>query len=98
MDIKHIAVAFVDAINSRDTEALAQLMEKTCGLDIQHIAKDLDFKISIERIVVDGDTVLMIGTAHGTCNAIPTIWKAEIQVGKIVDWTSYSSSQLTCLN
>ena len=98
MDIKHVAVAFVDAINNRDTEALTQLMETSCGLDIQHIAKDLNYKINIERIIVDGSTVLLIGTAHGTCNVIPTIWKAEIHNRKVVAWTSYSSGGITCLN
>lgn len=98
MDSKHVAIAFVDAINSRDRQALAQLMANSCGLDIHHIESLLDYKIAIERIIIDGDTVVLIGTAQGTCNAIPSIWKAKIQNGKIVDWTSYSSGQITCLN
>lgn len=98
MDIKHIAIAFVDAINNRDIDALNHLMERSCGFDIQHIAKALNFKITVERIIVDGDTVLLIGTAQGSCNLIPCIWKAEIHNGRVADWCNYSCGGITCLN
>ncbi|MFC1563927.1 nuclear transport factor 2 family protein [candidate division KSB1 bacterium] len=61
-----------------------------------------DYRITIEDIMIDGDTGLMTGRASGTYNAggklldenhwvIPAAWKAAVKNEKIQVWQLYAN-------
>jgi ketosteroid isomerase-like protein len=53
-----------------------------------------DYQIRIERFVIDGQFVAMIGSTSAkpnseSCSAIPTVWTAEIAVNRVSSWQVY---------
>lgn len=98
MDTKFIATAFVDAINTRDKDALAQLMVNPCLADNQHHSPLPDYHIHVERIIPDCNTVILIGQAMGYHGSVPAIWIAQICGQRIMDWQAYFDGQLGCSN
>jgi stress response protein SCP2 len=88
MDIrKLVAVAFVDAVNTQDFEAMQTLFVGVCPN--KGIERLTEFRISVERILVDGDLVVMIGEARKDEERIPATWTAQIFGCKVVDWQVY---------
>jgi ketosteroid isomerase-like protein len=56
-----------------------------------------DYQIRIERIVVDGQFVVLIGSTRAKadseqCSAIPTVWTAEIEDNRVSSWRVYAES------
>jgi ketosteroid isomerase-like protein len=53
-----------------------------------------DYQIRIERFVIDGQFVVLIGNTRAKadsehCSAIPTVWTAEIEGNRISSWQVY---------
>jgi hypothetical protein len=84
---KLIAVAFVDAVNSQDLEAMQTLFVGVCpSKAIEYLT---EYRIQIERIIIDGDLVVMMGEARKEDERIPATWTAQIFGCKVVDWQVY---------
>lgn len=98
MDIKFVAIAFVDAINTRDKQALAQLMVTPCLLDNHHAAPLPDYRIKVERIITDCDTVVLTGQAISCYGSVPAVWIAQICGRHITEWQAYFDGHLACNN
>ena len=93
---KLIAVAFVDAINSQDIEALQTLFAAPCLLQKEHSL--LDYQIQVERIMLDNDLVVLIGEAYNKEVRIPATWTAQICGSHVLDWQVYLSETPTSEN
>ena len=56
-----------------------------------------DYQIRIDRFVVDGQFVVMIGSTSAKpnsehCSAIPTVWTAEIEGNRVHAWRVYMNT------
>lgn len=86
---KMIAVAFVDAVNSQDLEAMQSLFVGVCPS--RAINELIEYRIQVERIILDGDLVVLLGEARKEDERIPATWTAQIFGCKVVDWQVYYS-------
>ena len=55
------------------------------------------YRIEVERIIVDGNFVVMIGTANGMtpaneCWSMPSVWTAKIEGSRVSEWRVYADS------
>lgn len=115
---KHIAISFVDAINTQDMPAINKLMgDKHIFVDTRgnfyegcsqlkrawrEFFQSLpDYKIYVEQIIENDDTVVLIGTASGSYSAcpeenerwhLPTIWTAKVDGCAINEWRMYADN------
>jgi ketosteroid isomerase-like protein len=56
-----------------------------------------NYRIEVERIIVDCNFVVLIGTANGTtptneCWSMPSVWTAQIEGSRISEWRVYADS------
>lgn len=96
------------ALLMSDTHVLVDTQGKRLqGCDILRAAwRDFfvwfpDYHIEIERIVVDGDFVVLIGSASGTYSdnsrwSIPTVWTAQICGCRVSEWRVYADGAPVC--
>lgn len=88
MNIKTlIAIAFVDAVNTQDLTAMQKLFVGVCPS--RAIESLVEYRIQVERIILDGDLVVMLGEALKENERIPATWTAQIFGCKVVDWQVY---------
>lgn len=97
MEAKFVAIAFVDAINTRDRNALAKLIVAPSLADNHHSFLP-DYHIQVERIITDCDTVILIGQAIGCYGSVPAVWIAQLHGQRIMTWQPYFDGQLVCNN
>ncbi|MEO1288468.1 MAG: hypothetical protein AAFV93_11930 [Chloroflexota bacterium] len=98
MEAKFIVTAFVDAINTRDVEALAHLMVTPCLANNQLMPVVPNYRIQVERIICDCTRVILIGIACNQHETVPAVWVAELCGQRIMDWQVYFNRNLTCAN
>jgi ketosteroid isomerase-like protein len=115
------ALEFVRRINAHDVSGLVRMMtadhifvdslgKKFKRPSIEdgwrrYFAMVPDYEVSVERSIVEGDTVVLIGRAAGTYvpergNAsrgnrweTPAVWVARIKGGKVSKWQIYADNE-----
>ena len=98
MEAKFIVSAFVDAINTRDGEALSKLMVTPCLADNQYASPFPDYRIQVENIICDCQRVVLIGQAISCHGTVPAVWIAQLCGQRIMDWQAYFDGQSSCAN
>jgi limonene-1,2-epoxide hydrolase len=98
MEAKFIVTAFVDAINTRDIEALGKLMPTDTLMQNQPVSPLLDYRIHVERIISDCQSVVLVGNAISCHGTVPAVWIAQLCGQRIMDWQVYFDGQITCTN
>ncbi|MFZ5786004.1 MAG: nuclear transport factor 2 family protein [Acidobacteriota bacterium] len=119
--VEGIVLAFVDAINRRDVEAIAGMLcddhlfidsggaEHRGREQMRHgwaayLAMVPDYAIAVERTLVSGDTVVILGTASGTYApdgalleanrwSTPAAWRAEVRCGRVAVWQVFADNE-----
>lgn len=98
MEAKFIVSAFVDAINTRDSEAFKQLMVTPCLADKQYPSPFPDYRIQVENIICDCERVVLIGQAISYHGTVPAVWIAQLCGQQIMHWQAYFDGQISCAN
>lgn len=98
METKYIVTAFVDAINTRDIEALGKLMVMPCLADNHYASPFPDYHIHVENIICDCQRVVLIGQAKSCYGTVPAVWVAELCGQQITNWQAYFDGQSSCVN
>jgi|GEM_PF-6450866 len=98
MEAKFIVSAFVDAINTRDINALQQLMVTPCLAENDAKSPLPEYRIQVDRIICDCHNVVLIGQAISCYGTVPAVWIAELCGQRIVDWQAYFDGQISCAN
>jgi len=121
MTVSQTAQEFVRAINAHDNARIIALMSAgfvfidSLGNRATRPAIDAgwqhyfdmvpDYWIRVDRLVTDGNTVILLGTAGGTYVPkggkmtpgnkweTPAAWRALIQDGKVTEWQVYSDNE-----
>ena len=121
MTASQTAQEFVRAINAHDTARIVALMSAgfvfmdSLGNKAARPAIDAgwqhyfdmvpDYWIRVDRLVTEGNTVILLGTAGGTYVPkggkmtpenkweTPAAWRALIQDGRISEWQIYSDNE-----
>ncbi len=97
MEAKYIVIAFVDAINSKDKNAVRQLMI-TDALADQYQPILPNYTIQVEHIICDCHRVVLTGQAPSCYESVPAVWVAQLCGQRIMDWQVYFSGTSTCAN
>ena len=98
MEAKFIVTAFVDAINTRDVEAICKLMVTHCLADNQFASPFPEYRIQVENIICDCERVVLIGQAISCYGTVPAVWVAQLCGQRILDWQAYFDGQISCTN
>lgn len=98
MESKFIVSAFVDAINTRDVEAIRKLMLTSSLVDAQYESLLPDYRIQVENIICDCQRVVLIGQAISCHGTVPAVWIAQLCGQGIMDWQAYFDGQISCTN
>ena len=98
MEAKFIVSAFVDAINTRDSEALSKLMVTACLANNQYASPFPEYCIQVENIICDCQRVVLIGQAISCHGTVPAVWVAELCGQRIMNWQAYFDGQSSCVN
>ena len=52
--------------------------------------------ISIDRIIEDDDTIVLMGAIHESatrqCQMVPAVWTARVQHNRVVEWRTYTGT------
>jgi len=119
MSPKEIVSQFVAAINKHDNDACFELMaedfwfidsegrvydgrKKSYWPDYFEIVPDC--KISISEVLVSGNTVVLLGTASGTCTPdgtlipenhwnTPAAWRAVVVDDQVKEWQVFADNE-----
>ena len=118
---KETAMAFVEAINGKDTKAILSLMaEDHVFIDAYGRREDKkameqgwpgyfawfpDYKIEVDTLLEQDDTVVLLGYAGGTYQGrhrkdgrytwrLPAAWRVVVADEKIAVWQVYADSKI----
>jgi len=83
---------FVDSLGNR-VQGAARMLAGWRG----YFAICPDYRIRIDRSIVEGDTVLAVGEAGGTIDKTtwrtPAAWQVVIRDGKVAEWKVFADNK-----